>query len=372
MNKKSNILVILLSIALIGLFWLLVFVGKDEFAEFQRESVNENGMQGEADKDKEGEEGKESEEEAIKSAQRVFDIAGVNMIKLSAATQKNSGITTAKLSNSNIATTSSSTGLVLAIDSLIAAKASMLNISSNDQIARIASQNNRVQYQRLKTLNEDDKNVSDKVVQDALALVNADKGMISTNDIQLKNLQLQVKQEWGDLLAQLTQPMVKLTPNLSALLTRKNVLVQVNLPVDAAAPAIGSTLKLSLVNDVNSITATYVAPAIKSDAIGFKTYYYSAPAEFLRVGMRVNVSSTINAKAGVVIPNNSVVWYGGKAWVYFKSGQDQFVRKAIETETEINGGWVNANIEKNSEVVVSGAQLLLSEEFKSQIKNESE
>ena len=231
-----------------------------------------------------------------------------------------------------------------------------------------------MQYQRLKALNNDDKNVSDKVVQDAFALVNADKGTISANETQLRNLQLQVKLEWGEQLAKLAQPArsAKLMPHLAALQTRKNVLVQVNLPIDASAPNVGSTLKISPVNDATSITATYISPATKSDAIGYKTYYYSAPAELLRVGMRVNVSSTTNAKTGVVIPNSAVVWYGGKAWAYFKSRPDQFVRKAIETETEANGGWLNAHVENNAEVVVSGAQLLLSEEFKFQIKNENE
>jgi hypothetical protein len=49
------------------------------------------------------------------------------------------------------------------------------------------------------------------------------------------------------------------------------------------------------------------------------------------------------------------------------------VRKEVATGNEVPGGWFNAaNFEPGDEVVVSGAQLLLSEEQKFQIRNENE
>jgi hypothetical protein len=96
--------------------------------------------------------------------------------------------------------------------------------------------------------------------------------------------------------------------------------------------------------------------------------------------MRVNIeanSSTSSVSSGSVIPNQAVVWYGGKPWAYFKQGinkqgEDQFIRKPISTESEVATGWFNQGLDTNSDVVVNGAQLLLSEEFKYQIKNENE
>ena len=100
--------------------------------------------------------------------------------------------------------------------------------------------------------------------------------------------------------------------------------------------------------------------------------------------MRVNVAaeSTANESTdGVVIPSNAVVWYAGKAWAYFKAESKdknndinsvKFIRKPINTDTEVDEGWFNQGLDENSEVVISGAQLLLSEEFKYQIKNENE
>ncbi|HWT28047.1 MAG TPA: hypothetical protein VN084_00940, partial [Methylophilaceae bacterium] len=74
-----------------------------------------------------------------------------------------------------------------------------------------------------------------------------------------------------------------------------------------------------------------------------------------------------------VIPNDAVVWYGGKAWVYRQESPERFVRQPIETDHETGNGWFNTGLIKPGDALVtSGAQLLLSEEFKYQIKNENE
>ena len=93
--------------------------------------------------------------------------------------------------------------------------------------------------------------------------------------------------------------------------------------------------------------------------------------------MRVNVEAAASGSTnGIIIPSNAVVWYAGTPWAYFKQGKDQFVRKPISADTEVgsltDGGWFNQGLDANSEVVVNGAQLLLSEEFKYLIKNENE
>jgi hypothetical protein len=358
MNKKLSIIIVFLGLLVVALFWALIFTGKDEFEELQTEQAEE-----------------------IESPSRVTEKAGVNMVQLSPATQQNSGISTAKLTASSFANSLKSTGIVVAIDGLIEAKAKALSIASDANIARAVRKNNIVQYQRLKALNADDKNVSDKVVQDALALVNADKGAISASELQLKNLRAQLALQWGEPLALLASN-AKLAPHLAALLSRKNVLVQVSLPNNAATPALGSSLQITPLNDSTAITANYVSPALQSDATGAgKTFYYSAPAELLRIGMRVQVANNMSTgtssgagtgTTGAIIPNSAVVWHGGKPWAYFKQGGEQFVRKPISTETEVDGGWFNAAVDANAEVVVSGAQLLLSEEFKYLIKNENE
>ena len=371
MNKKLSLIICLQALLIIALFWVLIFYSKDEYETYQN-----------------------SHEDEIASPNHIAEKNGINTVSLSLATQQNSGITTAKVLRSAFAGKLKSTGSVIAIDNLIEAKANYLRAKSEIALAQSASSNNLQQYQRLKTLNEDDKNVSDRAVQEALAAVNSDKVKISAAELQLSNLQNAVKLQWGETLSSLVfnsnMSSGKLAPHLAYLLNRKNVLVLLSFPPDSPLPTLESVLNLSPLNSAGSpIKAIYVSPAALSDANAYgKTFYYSAPAESLRIGMRVNSETdAINSKIsrGVVIPNQALVWYGGKPWAYFKqtknkvgqlmADEDQFVRKPINTDTEIgsgtNSGWFNQGLDEQSEVVISGAQLLLSEEFKTQIKNEN-
>ena len=124
------------------------------------------------------------------------------------------------------------------------------------------------------------------------------------------------------------------------------------------------------------IQADYVSQSIQTDISNIgKTYFYSAPADYLRVGMRVNVVPTEASSAalkGVVVPNQAIAWHGGMAWIYVKTSQDTFLRKPVASDIELDDGWFDTSIAAGTEVVTRGAQLLLSEEFKFQIKNENE
>ncbi|MES2546443.1 MAG: hypothetical protein V4575_01970 [Pseudomonadota bacterium] len=363
MNKKYTIIVVLQALLIVTLFWVLVFYGQDEYEAYQAE-----------------------QEEEIESPSRVAEVQGINVVTLPLATQRNSGIQTAKVASTTFQGEVKSFGHVVSIDRLIEAKAQYIQLQSNIQLARAGSSQKIQQYQRLKTLNDDDKNVSDLAVQESLAAVNSDKNNIHAAELQLKNLQTTVELQWGKELAKIAFS-DNLAKHLAGLLNKNNVLVQISLPLNAASPLKNSTIKISpLTESSKPITAVYVSPATTSDSNGFgNTFYYSAPANLLRIGMRVNVeldpASGDEAK-GVIIPSNAVVWYAGKPWAYFKNASgkqadtknaaNDFVRKPISTDTEIDAGWFNQGIEANSEVVTSGAQLLLSEEFKYLIKNENE
>jgi hypothetical protein len=358
MNKKLSIIIALQALLIVALFWVLIFYGKDEYETYQN-----------------------SKDDEISSPNRVTQKEGINMVSLSLAAQQNSGITTEKVLASTFQGKIKSFGNIISIDSLIEARAKYLSTQSEINLASSTSGNNKQQYQRLKALNEDDKNVSDHAVQEALATVNADNAKIKASELQLKSLQSSVQLQWGEELAKLAYE-DPLEPRLANLLNRKNVLIQISLPPNAATPKSGSTIYLAPANEsAVPIKATYISPAAQSDLIGYgKTFYYSAPAESLRIGMRVNIeanSNTSSISSSGVIPNQAVVWYGGKPWAYFKQGknkqgEDQFIRKPVNTESEVATGWFNQGLDTNSEVVVNGAQLLLSEEFKYQIKNENE
>jgi hypothetical protein len=99
-------------------------------------------------------------------------------------------------------------------------------------------------------------------------------------------------------------------------------------------------------------------------------YVASAPTPGLLPGMNVLAYMPVGPQvAGVTVPAPSIVWWQGKAWVYVKKGPDHFVRHAVPTEHPVKDGWFVVNgFSAEDRLVVRGAQLLLSEEFRSQIQ----
>lgn len=58
------------------------------------------------------------------------------------------------------------------------------------------------------------------------------------------------------------------------------------------------------------------------------------------------------------IPESAVVWLDGKPWVYVEQAPGHFVRRELEA----------SRIAPNARVVITGAQMLLSQEFRAQIQ----
>jgi len=351
-NKKAAIIIGLQALLIIILFWMLVFYGKDEFENFRVE-----------------------QEEEIESADRVTESDGISVVSLSPAVQKNSGISTAAVEAMSYQDEINSFGTVMPIAALLEARAEIANLKSQLNAAYTNNKQHKTQFERLQALNADDKNVSDLAVQQAKAQVSNSSATIRSSSLQIQNLEASMSLQWGSLLANAAlgkQP----SPVFKKLLNRKNALIQVSLPFNTADPKNGDVIEVTPLNGTKPVKAHYVSAAATSDRNGVgKTFYYSAPANNLRTGMRVSVqasASESSASDGIIIPSNAVVWYAGTPWAYFKQDNDQFVRKPISADTEVDAGWFNVGFAPNSEVVVKGAQLLLSEEFKYLIKNEND
>lgn len=106
-------------------------------------------------------------------------------------------------------------------------------------------------------------------------------------------------------------------------------------------------------------------------------YFYRAPAAGLRIGNRVvgHLAGAGGSSAGVIVPERAVVWFAARPWIYVRDGKaaDIFERTSVSATRLVPGGWFNAaGLEPGQEVVVTGAQLLLSEELEFQIRNENE
>jgi len=361
MNRKTLIIIGLQAFIIVVLFWLLVFYGKDEYEASTRD-----------------------QEEEIESASHVVTGKGAEdgaaTISLSSASQQQSGITVTKLEAASHQATTSYFGVVVGLDDLVELRTRYLTARADANVARASLINSQQEYQRLLSLNHDNKNISDRAVAIAETALKSDQVRIAAAEATANAVRDSMRQRWGDKLADWATRQ-KINNSFSRLLQHQDVLLQITLPFDAAAPDENTSLLVQPSGAKGkTINASLISPSPQTDnTVQGKTYYYRAPASNLRTSMRVTASLAAqdDTANGVIVPDTAVVWYANKAWVYQKQGADKFIRRQINTDIEANNesdnGWFNASgVKADDEVVTSGAQLLLSEEFKYQITNEND
>lgn len=68
---------------------------------------------------------------------------------------------------------------------------------------------------------------------------------------------------------------------------------------------------------------------------------------------------------GVTVPRSAIVRHEGEAFIYLSTKEGEFTKKEIELEHATSGGWfIHEGLKAGEQVVVAGAQQLLSEESK--------
>lgn len=360
MNRKATIVIGLQATLIVILFWFLIFYGKDEY-----EAATTNGEE-------------EVETKTLVVENKVTE-KGVATLILPVASQQQSGIKTIKLHTAQHQTLIASFGIVESMASLIEMRTSYLAALAQGNVTRSTMTNAQQNLQRLQLLNQDDKNVSDRAVQDAQANLNSEKAKLSTSATLAIGIRDNMRQQWGATLANWATQTSN-NREFEALLQSKEVLLKITLPFDVTPNKNTSLLITAMGSQSQPVKAHFISNAPQADStIQGKTYFYRAPAGSLRAGMRVTtrLNTQDKASSGVIVPHEAVVWYANQAWVYQKVDEEKFVRRLINTDVEIESdaisGWYNpTGLVANDEVVNSGAQLLLSEELKYQIKNENE
>jgi hypothetical protein len=96
------------------------------------------------------------------------------------------------------------------------------------------------------------------------------------------------------------------------------------------------------------------------------------PHAGLRAGQSVTayLDNPGSRRAGVIVPRGAIVWHQGRSWAYVQTAEDSFARRAVDLEEPAGGGWFTRSLKPGDKVVTTGVQTLLSEEFKSQIQVE--
>ena len=183
--------------------------------------------------------------------------------------------------------------------------------------------------------------------------------------------------QWGDKFYRLISEN-KDKSNLKKILQGNARLIKITLPSAESNNPIPKKIIFSPINGNNEIEGTFVAeaPTIEPSILG-QTFYYLINSSELRIGSKLvgfYTNDQKNQKKLYEIPNSAIVWSNRVSWVYTETESNLFIKKPINLINEIKSGWLAESKLLNDQdlLVINGAKLLLSEEYKYQIKNENE
>ena len=234
-------------------------------------------------------------------------------------------------------------------------------------------------YERFKALNDDNKNVSDKALQEMKVNFENTKIKLQTTQELITGIKQNIRAQWGEIILSMIDAGAR-KELFEFLVQGKARIIKVTLPENADNQP-PKNISLALIDNLNEkFLASYLAESPTLDkSIKGKTYFYIVYSNQLRIDSKVianQVQDKLSSESGkyLAIPKEAVIWNSGQAWVYVQSSENKFFRKSIETNTESSNGWIvkENQIKENDLIVINGAQLLLSEEFKYQIKNEND
>jgi len=347
----AHAIIALMALVIAALTWALVYYSRDEL-----------GTQA------------EKRDERVTSASAAGIEAGRAVVRLSAQSQAAAGIVVQGLQPAKHEAALEAYGVVANLQPLAEARGRYLAAVAEATAARATLAAAESEYRRMQLLFRDDRNVSEQAMQAALAHYRAEQTRMNAAEQAAASIRDGIRGAWGESVTQWAANPGSQT--MRSLLQQTSFLVQLVVPSQLPRAAVRNRIAIApAIARNNTRPASFVGASPQVDAaFPGETYFYLVNGGGLRIGMRVVARFGLGSSAtGVIVPSAAVVWHAGKAWAYVKDDDDSFARFEVLTNDEMEGGWFNsAGFDNDDEVVVSGAQLLLSEELKYQIRNENE
>jgi hypothetical protein len=213
---------------------------------------------------------------------------------------------------------------------------------------------------------------SEAQAQIAEATYQSDKAGSEAAQSQQRALEASASQDWGGVLG---KAIIEHDAIVTRLIERRAFLLQITFPASAAiAPPASAVVEAP--GAAKPFDANYLSPATRTDPkIQGPSYFYLANADSgILPGMNVLATLPAGEKYDAfAVPRSALVWWSGRTWIYEKTSDDDFVRREVHTDgaADKNGDLLIATKDLPSsdpEIVTTGAQLLLSEEFRSDVQ----
>ena len=201
----------------------------------------------------------------------------------------------------------------------------------------------------------------------ARATSQSDAALVYGAEQALNFLKISIQLRWGPVIANWLE---QGSPQFDALMAQKMFLLQVASTVAVKLPA--SRPAIVRFGDGTHRAAQWISvfPQVDPRLQTASSLYLVSAHHDIVPGMNLPVFLPAGPpQTGMIVPSGAVVWWQGNAWFYLEKSPGEFVREEISTSNPVSGGWfMTEGIDPEGRIVTSGAQTLLSEEFRSQIQ----
>jgi len=291
------------------------------------------------------------------------------VLTLTLEQQRRTGLRTERLKSVTLRPESQAYGKVMDIQPLLDLRARYRTAQSELAIAEAALRVAQKNHQRLASLHRESIIATRELIQ-AESQLAAERARDEAAKRHILDIREQALQVWGDVVFR--QAIDSDSGTFDGLIDHSQILVLIALPANQYLPENGRLIKIAPTGDRQQAEdARLVSPAPKTDeTIQGETWFFTAKTARLRTGMRLDawIPQAGDATPGVALPLSAVVWHGGKPWVYLRTGEQSFSRRPVSEHRDYGDAWfVATGFEPQQEIVVTGGQLLLSEELRRQL-----
>lgn len=187
-------------------------------------------------------------------------------------------------------------------------------------------------------------------------------------------LRLRVRVQWGEALS--TRFLGDMTDAALGEWLGQRAVVQFALPPGTPPPAAGARLRLDPAGSrARARPAELLGPAARPARAPGGAWLAETGGEGLPPGTRVAVwlAQPGPARAGVAVPRSAIIWHYGKPWMYLRHAPGVYLRTPLADYEPGERRWfLAAPGLAGTEAVVTGAQVLLSEEQRWNIPEEDD
>lgn len=326
----------------------------------------------EIDDDSDTDNDDDNSDDEPEAPERSIISAGVRGVVLNAAEQARAGIEVKTLTPRQLPLEAHTVGSVVAVQELLSGFAVLAGIKQQQQQQAGVVNELRTQLKSLEAMTRSGRvGVSQEQARIRLAYQREQARAAELTTAAAQQKQTLVTR-WG---VSLITTLNKRAQLLSALERAELKLVEVVVPASLEIQA-GREIWLDI-NGQRAVArkASMLAPAARAVSIRGQNWLASVPAVKWQAALRVDawIPRPQTASPGILIPRNAVIWHGGQQWIYQRRNAGEFRRLRLPAAHAHPLGWL---VEPSSlaaeELVISGAQSLLAEEFRAAIPVEDD